>query len=146
MPNSRKRPIKPWLLWTLATLVVVAALGGIAFDVARRAGGMRVAATQSATLLKAPAGAAVKAVLRLGAPDGTNAYDAEILDGLSGTSYRGTHSNIRVVLDSDTSVVMGAGTDIKPGAVIQASGKMAALHTLRAGQIVILTGYVRIAP
>jgi hypothetical protein len=134
------------MLWVLATFVVIAALGGIAFDVARRADSMHIAATGSSALLNAPAGAAVKAVFHLGAAEGTDAYDAEILDNVNGTTYRGSRSRIRIVLSPDTSVVMGAGADIKPGAVIQASGTMAASHTLRASQIVILTGYVRVAP
>ncbi len=146
MPNSRKRPVKPWMLWVLATLVVIAALGGIAFDVARRAGSMHVAATDTSALLNAPAGAPVKAVLHLGSAAGINIYDAEILDSVNTTTYRGSRSRIRIALSPDTSVVMGAGADVKPGAVVQASGTMAASHTLRASQIVILTGYVRVAP
>lgn len=134
------------MLWVLATVVVIAALGGIAFDVARRAGDMHVATTQTSTLLNAPAGAAVKAVLHLDAAEGTDTYDAEILDSVNATTYRRSLWRIRIALRPDTSVVMGAGADIKPGAVVQVSGTMAASHTLRASQIVILTGYVRVAP
>ena len=137
---------KPSRLWTLATLVVIVAIGAAARDVARRAGSMQAAATPAATLLGAPVGSRVESVVRLERAVGDAAYDADILESVSGTSYRVTPTHIRVALASDTAVVMGANTDIKAGAVVQVSGAMEASHTVRASQIVILSGYVRITP
>jgi len=47
---------------------------------------------------------------------------------------------------ADTTVIMGAADDIKPGAVLQVSGMTDATHALHARQVVILSGYVRVDP
>lgn len=107
---------------------------------------MRAASTPAASVMASRTGAAIKAVVRIESQTGPNAHSAELLESAGGTGYRGTASHIRVALGANTSVIMGAPGDIKPGAVIQANGAIDSARTLHADQIVILSGFVRVLP
>jgi len=60
------------------------------------------------------------------------------------THYTRTTKDVETTWDKHTAIVMGKADDIKPGAVVHVTGKLAADHSVEATQIVILTGYVQV--
>ena len=138
---SRRR-----LIWLLTILAATLAIAAIVNDVTRRAAGMRVATTRAAALRQAAPGTLVKAVVKLESAGKTNVYGAELLESIDATSYRETPRHIDVALNDATKVVMGSGSDINPGAIVHVTGTIDEKGTLRASQVVILTGYVRLTP
>lgn len=144
MPERRISPTKAVLVWSATGAILITAAVAIVFDVAHRAAGMRAATTRAASVLNARPGARIDAVARLKANENNNTYSAQLLESSGETTYRETPALIRIALGADTSVLMGSGTDVKPGAVVQASGRMDGAHVLHASQLVILTGYVRV--
>ena len=146
MQTNGSSAAKHRLIWALAILACLATLGGLGFDVYRRAGDMRIATTAAASILAAKPGARVNAVVHIETMTGPNIYSAELLESHDGADYRETAIHIRVALASDTVIVMGATANIGPGAVIQVSGTTDNLHTLHAKKVVVLSGYVRIVP
>ena len=146
MQDSKTPKLMRRALWALAIVAGVSALGAIGFDIARRAGGMRPATTTVASALSAQPNARIKVVAKLENSVGLNAYSAELLESHDGSTYRVTPAHIRIALAADTSIVMGTAADLRPGAVVQASGAMDGTRTLHARQIVVLTGMVRIVP
>jgi uncharacterized protein DUF5666 len=143
-PGPKRLPF-----WAVATLTGVVGLGGIAWivgDVWMRAGMMRPAATPPAMVVAARDGEQVRAVVRLRAADGRSAYTVELLDKVDDTTYRKSATVVRVAIAAETSFVMGALADLKPGAIVQVSGTMDSGGVVQAKKIVILTGYVHVAP
>jgi hypothetical protein len=130
------------LLAAVVGACVVLAAGAIGLDVMHRAGAMVPASTSAAALLNAPSGTTYKAVLRIGQP-AAGGFAVEVLEG-SGTQFRATGVTARLQLDTNVTMVMGTVDDIKPGAIVQASGTVTAGHALHARQIVVLTGYVQV--
>jgi hypothetical protein len=58
-------------------------------------------------------------------------------------TYSHTEKTVRVKWDN-TKIVMGSSSDVKVGAILQASGVLSPDDTLNAVQIVILTGVVQL--
>jgi predicted aminopeptidase len=144
--NPAPRSLPTWILALLTGVIGIAGLGWIAYDVLQRAQLMRPVATSASAVLAAREGELIRAVVRLRAADGANAWSADLLDKLDDTSYRQTASVIRVVLLDDTSIVMGGPADLRPGAVVQLSGNLNAERALRVRRVVILTEYVHVVP
>ncbi len=144
MEKSRIWPLRPWTLWALIVCISLGVAFPIGLNIYRRAGGMRATTTSAAAVLSARPGVHIKAVVRLEAAAGLNAYSAELLESSDGMVFHETPSQIRVALAGDSAVIMGGAADIHPGAVVQVSGAMDGAHTLHATQVVILGGYVRV--
>ena len=66
------------------------------------------------------------------------------LEPASDGAYRRTPDTLNITLATDTSIVMGQTSDVKPSAVIQIRGQRSDTHSLTAQRIVILTGYVTV--
>jgi hypothetical protein len=60
------------------------------------------------------------------------------------THYRRTTNPVEVTWTSDTKLVMGNAKDIRAGAVVHVTGTVAGDRSIRAQQLVILTGYVQV--
>jgi hypothetical protein len=60
------------------------------------------------------------------------------------THYRRTANPADVDWGKDTKIVMGKAEDVHGGAIIHVTGTLASGHSVRARQIVILTGYVQV--
>jgi hypothetical protein len=73
-----------------------------------------------------------------------NRLSGRILRPIDATTLTYTDQTITVQLQPGATTTMGGGTDIKPGAPIQASGSADINGTLQADGIVILTGYVQL--
>ena len=135
-----------WIIVSLCLLAGVVAAGAIGVDIMRRAAGMQLADTSADAVVGAPSGGHIKAVVRIenAAPGG--AFKAQILENTQGADYRATGRRIPLALTPDTHFIMGASSDVKTGAIVQADGAMDASHTLRAAKIVVLNDYVHVAP
>jgi hypothetical protein len=66
----------------------------------------------------------------------------DILEQQHQTLYRRTTNPVEVTWTSDTKLVMGKAENIRAGAVVHVSGTVASDRSIRAQQLVILTGYV----
>ena len=68
----------------------------------------------------------------------------KLLERQDETHYTRTAKGVDATWGKQTAIVMGKAEDIKPGAVVHVTGKVAADHSVEARQIVILTGYVHV--
>ena len=67
-----------------------------------------------------------------------------LLEKQDETHYARTGNRAEIVWGKDTALVMGKAEDIRAGAVVHVTGKMAGDRSVQAQQIVVLTGYVQI--
>ncbi len=68
----------------------------------------------------------------------------KLLEKQDETHYARTGNQAEVGWGKDTAIVMGKAEDIRAGAVVHVTGKVAGDHSVQAQQIVILTGYVQV--
>ena len=140
-PLNSSRNYRFWI-----ALLVVLAL--VSFFAMRRsmvkAMGMKAETTSGASLQQLKTGDEVKLVLELAGVKGPASIDGTVLEKQTETVYRRTAEKATITFDSSTPVVMGKASDIHDGAVIHVTAKMTGDRTLRAEQIVILTGYVKV--
>lgn len=131
----------------LAFLIAAAAAAALLLDIPRRAAEMRPADTRAASVLSARPGTNLKAVVRLQEGEGADTYRAELLESAGdGTTYRDTPRTIDIAFSPATAFLMGSSRDIKRGAIIEATGAIDGAHKLQVRRIVVLNGYVRVAP
>jgi hypothetical protein len=90
----------------------------------------------------------LKAVVRIDSVTGS-AFTGTMLRRQSDTDYcllpKGPDSEISVTFGPNSSIVMGQARDLTKRAVVQVAGLVDAAHVVEAKQIVILTGYIRVA-
>ena len=145
MPSNRSFA-RRFLLWPLIVVACLVSIGAIGIDVMRRAVTMRLADANPAFIASATAGTQVQAVVRIGEAMGNGAMTAELLAAAGGSSYRQTATRVRLALAANTRYIMGAASDIRPGAIVQVDGTIDAPQRLRAAKIVVLNDYVHLAP
>ena len=68
----------------------------------------------------------------------------KLLEKKDETHYARTANDANVMYGKETAFVMGKAEDVRAGAVVHVTGKMAADRSVQATQIVILTGYVQV--
>ena len=68
----------------------------------------------------------------------------KLLERQDETHYARTGKPAEVAWGKDTAFVMGKAEDVRAGAIVHVTGKVAADHSVAAQQIVILTGYVQV--
>jgi hypothetical protein len=68
----------------------------------------------------------------------------KLLEKQDETHYARTGNQAEIVWGKDTALVMGKAEDIHTGAIVHVTGKVTDDHSVRAQQIVILTGYVQV--
>jgi hypothetical protein len=129
----------------LAGLIGITGLIWIMSDVWLRANAMQPAATPAAAVIGAPEGSIIETVARLREPTAAGAYTAELLERIDDTTYRATGKTIRLALAPETKVVMGAASDVNPGAVVQLKGTLDANRVVHANRVVILTDFVKVS-
>lgn len=136
-------------LLALATVIVVAAGAAITWagmSVVDRAGGMATTGTSASAFAAAKTGTPIKLVVSVDRLTADGGFAAEILDkGVNDTySHSGTHVAFHV--PANAKFLMGGRNDLKPGAVLQVNGQIADARRLAVSEIVVLNGFVRIAP
>jgi hypothetical protein len=145
--QDRKPPFdSPIVKWTIFLLVLIIAMVWEVRGVLERAERMQTANTSASMFARTAPGSPAKAVIRLDQVVGTH-LNGTLLERESDTAYRvpiEMGPPVAAVLTPETSVVMGRPQDIAPGAVVQLAGTLDKNRVLRANQVVILTGYVRL--
>jgi hypothetical protein len=147
MHDGTSHFVSPASRWAVFLLLLAAAMSWAAKGVLLRAGRMKAADTSALAFAAIAPGSATKAVVRLDRVAGDK-LDGTLLERQSETVYaRPRHSGLAVsaILSAETPVVMGKPQDIVPGAIVQLAGTLDDKHVLHAKQVVILTGYVRLA-
>ena len=128
-------------------MVLLVALALLSFFAMRRslskAMGMQ-AETTVGTASQLKPGDEMKVVLELTHVTAADSVEGNVLEKQTETVYRRTGNTLKLSFDAATPVVMGNPTDVHEGAVVHVTAKMADDHMLRAAQIVILTGYVKV--
>lgn len=142
-PTARKPFATPWMVLTLAVLVLIA--GAALYVTCRSSGMQRAAAATGMPFASLKPGDGAKLVLRLNVLTAGGA-DATNLQKQSETKYRCTAEKIHMAFSDTTPVVMGNHEDIRPGAVVHVTGVVGKSHELEAAKIVVLTGYVQVSP
>ncbi len=92
----------------------------------------------------APAGQPVKLVVRVDAVRGTT-LDAEILARRTDSAYATTGAHVELAYGGSVPIVMGAPSDIAPGAVLFVDAIATSTGRARASRFVVVTRYVRVA-
>jgi hypothetical protein len=68
----------------------------------------------------------------------------KLLEKQDETHYVRTAKAADMVWGKTTAIVMGKAEDVRWGAIVHVTGKLAADHSVQAQRIVILTGYVKV--
>ena len=135
------KTLRPGLIF----LAVLLAVLSLAF-VWRGVGRMLTMRTQAASIEEFAAltnEADAKVVIEINeGPQGQ--VRGKLLEKQDERHYTRTTKDVEARWNKQTAIVMGKVDDIKPGAVVQVTGKVAADHSVDAKQIVILTGYVQV--
>ena len=128
------------------TLIVVGVFATVfvLWNAARRAGSMAAAAaSDERQFAQTGAGEKTKVVIEIAsAADGT--IKGKVLQKKSETVYGRTNSEALVHWNGQAKIVMGKEDDVHAGAVVHVTGTTGKDHSIRAEQIVILTGYVKV--
>jgi uncharacterized protein YdeI (BOF family) len=105
---------------------------------------MSVTAAQAPELNSAARGATVKLVIEIASVSSTD-LRGRILSKKTDEVYVRTDTQASVHWSDQSKLVMGKSADVRPGAVVHVTGKVRQDRTIDADQIVILTGYVKVA-
>lgn len=142
--NANAVSIKSSRIWGMSILAGLAALSLL--FVWQDAGRMMTMKTQAANrtefLQLKPQDDAKFVVEVTEAPAGH--LRGKVLEKQDETHYARTGNQSEVSWGKDTAIVMGKAEDIRAGAVVHVTGKVAGDHSVQAQQIVILTGYVQV--
>jgi hypothetical protein len=131
-------------LWILL-LVALAVLSFLAMRrSASRAMSMNSATTDASSLPELRAGDEARIALEITSVDPVASLEGNVLEKQSETVYVRTGKKTKILFDAATPVLMGAMSDVHKGAVVHVKVKMQNDHLLRAEQIVVLTGYVKL--
>ena len=132
------RPVWVFILAALAVLSLVFVWSG-----AGRMMRMQTQAASHSEFLQLKPQDSAKIVVEV-----TEASEARIhgnlLEKQDETHYARTGNTAEVAWGKDTALVMGKAEDIRAGAIVHVTGKVAADRSVQAQQIVILTGYVQV--
>jgi hypothetical protein len=132
------RPVWMLMLMALATLSLIFVWRG-----AGRMMRMQTRAANSAEFAQLKAQDETKIVIEVGeASEGR--IHGKLLEKQDETHYLRTKNSADVSWGKDTALVMGKADDIRAGAIVHATGKVAFDRSVQARQIVILTGYVQV--
>jgi hypothetical protein len=137
---------RPALIFLLAALAVLSL--GFAWRGAGRMLRMRTQAAGNAEFALLKPDDEAKIMIEIteasGEATGDGRIRGKLLEKQDETHYTRTANPAEVTWGKETALVMGKVDDIHAGAVVHVTGKMGADRSLRAKQIVILTGYVQV--
>src|SRR5579863_8999326 len=135
--------IKNSRLWIL----LLAALGALSLIFvwrgARRMMRMQTRAANSAEFAQLRAQDETKIVIEVSEAS-ERRIRGKLLERQDETHYARTANSADVAWGKDTALVMGKAEDVRAGAIVHVTGKVADDRSVRARQIVILTGYVQV--
>jgi hypothetical protein len=138
--SGGKQSIRRLIFLLIAFVLLIITVG---WRVGSRAMKMNAGADVTAQLDQVKSGEEVKVVLEVTSSAAQN-LRGTLLDKQTETLYKRSGRVTEVVWDADTKIVMGKAADIHPGAVIHVSGTVVVGDKIKARQIVILSGYVKV--
>jgi len=134
--------------WILLLAGLAALPLGFAWRGAGRIMRMHTEAASNAEFVMLKIDADAKIVVEVadasGGSDSGRRIRGKLLEKQDETHYTRTSNPAAVMWGNDTVLVMGKGEDIHAGAILHITGKVSADRSIRARQIVILTGYVQV--
>jgi len=68
----------------------------------------------------------------------------KLLEKQDQTHYTRTSTEVEVIVDAKSSIVMGSRADVRSGAILHVTATVEENHALRAHQLVVLTEYVTV--
>jgi hypothetical protein len=131
-------------IWFALIALVGLLIGAAIWKSARMAGTMSAAASGEQQFLQSTTGTRTKLVVEIAESGADGTIKGKLLQRKTEQVYTRSTSPVMVHSDPQTKVVMGAPSDIHPGAVIHVTGPVRDDHSITAEQIVILTGYVQV--
>lgn len=135
------RSSRPWGIFLLAGLAALSLL--FVWQGAEKMMTMKTQAANHTEFLQLKAQDEAKIVVEIAeAPAGR--IRGKLLEKLDETHYARTGNQAEIAWGNETAIVMGKAEDIRAGAVVHVTGKVAADRSVQAQQIVILTGYVQV--
>ncbi len=140
-PSSRTTRI--WIVALLALALFSFLAMRRSMDRAMR---MNAEANSAASASQLKPGDEAKVVLEVTSVAPAANIEGAVLEKRTETDYRRTGNRLKIAYEPATPVVMGKPSDVHPGAVVHVTVKMAGDRVLRAEQIVVLTGYVKVGP
>jgi hypothetical protein len=149
-PSQTRRGTVATLLSTAPGRVVVAALAllVVAAVAVPRIAFVRLMSPQPSVsgsqLSQAPSGTPIRATVRLESRNPDGSFGATFLEPEGSNRYRATGTLVRIRPAPDMSVAMGGSGSLKPGAVLQVSGRLGQANTITAQRATVLTGFVSV--
>jgi hypothetical protein len=137
--SSRTARIWIVLLVALAVLSFLAMRRGIG-----KAAQMKTETTSVLSAAQLKPGDEMKVVLEVTAVVPDASLTGNLLQKQTETVYRQTGEKVKIAFDPATPVVMGKASDVREGAVVHITAKIADDGIARAQRIVVLTGYVKV--
>jgi hypothetical protein len=129
-------------------IVLLVALAVLSFLAMRRGFGkaaqMKTETTSVLSAAQLKPGDEMKVVLEVTAVVRDASLTGNLLQKQTETVYRQTGNKVKLAFDPATPVVMGKASDVREGAVVHITAKIADDGIARAQRIVVLTGYVKV--
>jgi len=147
MGDQKPVSASPFFRWTIFLVLLGAVSVWSVRSTLVHAKRMAPSETSAAVFSTLQPGARASAVVQLDKIAGES-LTGTLLQRESDTVYHREVSDnnlVSAVMTPKTAVVMGKAEDLVPGAVVQIAGTLDKNHVLRADQVVILTGYIRVA-
>jgi hypothetical protein len=131
-------------VWFMLIAVVVLLVAFAVWNSARMSLSMSAAASDEKQLAQTALGTSTKIVVEISesAPEGT--AKGKLLQKKTEELYARTASNVTLLWNAQTKIVMGKEADLHPGAIVHVTGTVRNDHAIQVEQLVILTGYVKV--
>lgn len=126
-----------FLLVLLACLALAAMWAGKSMKMKAQAGG-------PAQFVARKPGEVAKIVFEVTAVPTDYKLAGKLLEKQDETHYTRTATEVEVIADAKTAIVMGSRTDVRTGAILHVTGTLDENHMLHANQLVVLTEYVSV--
>jgi hypothetical protein len=139
---ERGRVRRVWFVLVSLVVLLIALVLWKSGSMARRMS--TVAASNQQDLTQSPAGSQAKFVLEIREASADGKIIGNLLENKTEEIYARTTTPVTVQSHEQTKIAMGKAADIHAGAVVHVTGTVQKDHSVEAGQIVILTGYVKV--
>lgn len=128
---------------TLRTLAITLALGAIAFPALAQMNAAPPVPMTPAQFSHAAAGDSVQIAVRVKQAE-RSTLDTELLERITDSRNRATGTHVQIFFPDGTPVIMGAASDVKPGAVLFVYGIVTKAGHVDAKRVVVDTKYVTV--
>lgn len=141
--HATRKSLRPLFIGVFVLAVVLAILIPVYLLGSRMMDAAQQTQTPQQLALASP-GSLVKIAVEVTSLPSSTMIQAKVLQANGDGSYTHTNQTVQVQWNPGQGIVMGSSTDVKPGAVLQISGKMGENQVLTADQLVVLTNVARL--